>query len=170
MQSRLPEYCDLFQLADKSATMSGVWPIAKLPRLLALLSSDVGEAVVEFEFGKSGRTRFLKGTISADVEMECQRCLESATVSLNAEFSLALIEDELNSNKVPEEYDILVTEGRHFLPDVIEDELILVVPLVASHDYECSSYLNQQVVEPVVQQQDEGEKKPNPFAALKDLL
>lgn len=170
MQSRLPEFCDLFQLADKSATMSGIWPIAKLPRLVALLSSDVGDAAVEFEFGKSGRTRFLKGTISADVEMQCQRCLDLATVSLNAEFSLALIEDELNSNKVPEEYDILVTEGRHFLPDVIEDELILVVPLVASHDYECSSYLNQQVIEPVVKRQDEGGKKPNPFADLKDLL
>ena len=170
MQSRLPEFCDLFQLADKNAKISGSWPIAKLPRLVEVLASDSGDAVVEFEFGRSGRTRFLKGTITADVEMQCQRCLEPATVPLKAEFNLALLESETYIDRMPDEYEPLITEGRHFLPDVIEDELILVVPIVASHDSDCSNYMNSQVIEPVVTQQEETGKKPNPFANLKDLL
>jgi len=169
MQSRLPEYCDLFQLAEKSARITGSWPVAKLPRLLGMLESDSGEATVEFEFGKSGRTRYVKGTISAEVEMQCQRCLEPTKVTLDSEFLLALVETELQMEKIPDEYEALITEGRHFLPDVIEDELILVVPIVASHDSNCSSYMNEQVIEPVTQV-EESPKKPNPFAALKDLL
>ncbi len=170
MQSRLPEFCDLFQLADKTATMSGRWPISKFPRLMEMLSSDSGEAVIELEFGRSGRTRFLKGTIIADVGMQCQRCLDSTTVSLKTDFILALIETEDHIDRIPEQYEALITEGDHFLPDVIEDELILVVPIVASHDSECSNYMNEQVIEPVVQEQEEIGKKPNPFANLKDLL
>lgn len=170
MQSRLPEFCDLFQLADKTATMSGSWLIAKFPRLVDLLAADSGEVLIELEFGKSGRTRFLKGMIAADVEMQCQRCLNSAVVPLKAEFTLALLETEEHIDRVPEQYEALITEGRHFLPDVIEDELILVVPLVASHDSNCSNFMNEQVIEPVIQEQEETGKKPNPFANLKDLL
>ena len=170
MQSRLPEFCDLFQLADKTATMSGSWPISKFPRLVEMLSSDNGEVVIDLEFGKSAHTRFLRGTVTADVEMQCQRCLDSTAVSLKSEFNLALVELEEHIARVPEQYDALITEGRHFLPDVIEDELILVVPIVASHDSNCSGYLNEQVIEPVVQKQEKADKKPNPFANLKDLL
>lgn len=170
MQSRLPEFCDLFQLADKTATIAGSWPITKFPRLVELLSSDSGETVIDIEFGRSGRTRYMKGTITANVEMQCQRCLDSAPVALKAEFNLALIETEDHINRIPEQYEALITEGRHFLPEVIEDELILVVPLVASHDSPCSNYLNEQVIEPVVEVQKEADKKPNPFANLKDLL
>ena len=170
MQSRLPEFCDLYQLADKAATMSGSLPIAKMPRLIGMLTADSGEAQVELEFGKSGRTRYVKGQVVAKVEMQCQRCLGSTSVTLDAEFSLALLEDEAHIEKIADQFEPLITEGRHYLPDVIEDELILAVPIVATHDSECSSYMQQYKTEPEEKLHDESGKQPNPFAALKDLL
>lgn len=170
MQSRLPEYCDLYQLADKLAAMSGYWPVAKMPRLLTLLAADTGQVKADLEFGRQGRTRFIKGSVSADVEMQCQRCLETTSVSLKTEFLVALVEDESQIEKLPEQYEALITEGRHFLPDVIEDELILAVPIIATHDSNCSDYVKEYEVVPGVSQQEETAKKPNPFAVLKDLL
>ncbi|MDH5518814.1 MAG: YceD family protein [Gammaproteobacteria bacterium] len=170
MQSRLPEYCDLYQLADKSATMSGYWPVAKMPRLLTMLAADGGEVKAELEFGRDGRIRFIKGIVSVDVEMQCQRCLDSTTVSLNTEFLLALVDNESQIGRLPEQYEALMTEGRHYLPDVIEDELILAVPIIATHDSDCSDYVKEFEAVPAEHQQEEAVKKPNPFAVLKDLL
>ncbi|MDH5394150.1 MAG: YceD family protein [Gammaproteobacteria bacterium] len=150
--------------------MSGNWPIAKMPRLLTMLAADTGEAKAELEFGKKGRTRFIKGSVSVDVEMQCQRCLNPTTVGLKAEFLVALVENESQIEKLPEQFEALITEGRHFLPDVIEDELILAVPIVATHDSQCSDYVKAYEVVPEEYQQEAVGKKPNPFAVLKDLL
>jgi uncharacterized metal-binding protein YceD (DUF177 family) len=57
------------------------------------------------------------------------------------------------------------------LADVIEDELLLALPLVTVHEQDCSIYLQQQVQR---QKKDaavaaEQKVKNNPFAVLKDL-
>jgi len=169
MQSRLPEKCDLFQLAEKGATIEGTWPVSKMTRLLDMLGSDSGEAYAEMNFEKSGRTRFVKGRVSVEVEIECQRCMSLMSFPIDAEFSLALIETEAQIEALPEEFEPLVTEGRHFLPDVIEDELILAIPIVPVHDTECSDFMNAQKEEQKVNEPIE-DKKPNPFAVLKDIL
>ncbi len=169
MQSRLPEKCDLFQLAEKGATIKGTWPVSKMTRLLEMLGADSGEAYTEMSFAKSGRTRYVKGRVSAEVEIECQRCMSLMSFPIDAEFSLAIIETEAQIETLPEEFEPLITEGRHFLPDVIEDELILAIPFVLAHETECSDFINAQKEEQRANPPVE-EEKPNPFAALKDLL
>ena len=171
MLSRLPEYCDLFQLAEKNATITGTWPVSKMPRLLGMLASDVGEATAELEFGKSGRTRFLRGKVLAEVTIQCQRCMQDMAYTLEAEFLLALLDDEIYIDKMPDQYEALITEGRHFLPDVIEDELILAVPIVANHESECSDFMNEQAIEleKLRKLEEEEKKKSNPFSVLKNL-
>lgn len=169
MQSRLPEKCDLYQLAEKGATVTGTWPIAKMPRLLGMLGSESGEATVELNFAKTGRTRYVKGTVSTEVEIQCQRCMGLMNYPINAEFSLGIIESEAQIDKLPEEFEPLITEGRHFLPDIIEDEIILAIPIVPTHDSDCSEFLKEQKIELEANPQVEDEK-PNPFAVLKDML
>jgi len=169
MQSRLPEKCDLFQLCEKGADVSGTWPVAKMPRLLGMLGSDSGEAYAEMHFAKSGRNRYVKGHVSATIEIQCQRCMDLMTLQVETEFSLGLVETEAQIDKLPEGYEPLITEGRHFLPDVIEDEIILAVPIVPVHDSECSVFMNAQKEEQKTNEVVEQEK-PNPFAVLKDML
>jgi len=120
-------------------------------------------------FEKSGRTRFVKGRVSAEVEIECQRCMNLMSYPIDAEFSLAIIETEAQIETLSEEFEPLITEGRHFLPDVIEDELILAIPIVPVHDAECSDFMIAQKEEQKVNEPIE-DKKPNPFAVLKDML
>ena len=169
MQSRLPEKCDLYQLSEKGADISGTWPVAKMPRLLSMLGSESGEAHAEMHFAKSGRNRYIKGHVTAPVEIQCQRCMNLMTLQIEAEFSLGLVETEAQIDKLPEGFEPLITEGRHFLPDVIEDELILTIPIVPVHESECSDYMNTQKEEQKANKVVE-EEKPNPFAVLKDML
>jgi len=169
MQSRLPEKCDLYQLSEKGADIAGTWPVAKMPRLLSMLGSESGQAHAEMHFAKSGRNRYVKGHITAAVEIQCQRCMDIMTLQIDTEFSLGLVETEAQIDKLPEGFEPLITEGRHFLPDVIEDELILAVPIVPVHESECSDFMNTQKEEQKVNQVVE-EEKSNPFAVLKDML
>lgn len=169
MQSRLPEKCDLYQLSEKGAVVSGTWPIAKMPRLLTMLGSEFGDAHAEMHFAKSGRNRYVKGRVTAPVEIQCQRCMNLMTMQIEAEFSLGLVETEAQIDKLPEGFEPLITEGRHFLPDVIEDELILAIPIVPVHDSDCSDFMNMQKEEQKANLEVE-EAKPNPFAVLKDML
>lgn len=170
MQSRLPEFCDLYQLADRQATVTGSWPVANMPRLIGMLAADAGEANAELVFGKTGKTPYLKGKVNATVQVVCQRCLEQMPIELQAEFLLGMIESEARIDLLPDDYEALITEGRHFLPDVIEDELILALPIVPTHEENCSEYMRKQQAEQAMSEQVEQEQKPNPFAVLKDLL
>lgn len=171
MQSRLPEKCDLFQLAERGSTISGTWPIAKMPRLLEMLASDSGEARAEMHFDKEGRTRYVRGHVTAEVEIICQRCMDVMTLLVETEFSLALIETEAQIDTLTDEFEPLVTEGLHYLPDVIEDELILAIPIVPRHESDCSDYMNVQKAElEEAMKKEEAEEKSNPFAVLKDML
>jgi uncharacterized protein len=170
MQSRLPEFCDLYQLADRQATVTGSWPVANMARLVGMLATDKGEAKAELLFGKTGKTPYVKGKVSATVEVVCQRCLDIMSLDLNAEFKLGLIESEAKLELLPDDFEPLVTEGRHFLPDVIEDELILALPIVPTHAESCSEYMRNQQAELKTSEKIVEDKKPNPFAVLKDLL
>ena len=109
--------------------------------------------------------------MSAEVSDQCQRCIEPMLLKLEVEFLLGLIDDEAYVDTLPDQYEALITEGRHFLPDVIEDELILAVPIVSNHDSECSGYMKEQKVElaEIQKLKQEEKKKSNPFAVLKDL-
>jgi len=52
---------------------------------------------------------------------------------------------------------------------MLEEELLLGLPLVPMHEFDCSDYLQQQLSD----QQNEvevSEEKENPFSVLKDLL
>ena len=169
MQSRLPEYRNLIQLADRHATIEAGWPVSKMPRLLGMLSATTGDATAEMQFGKSGSLRYITGRVQATVEMTCQRCLQPMPLQLESEFKLALVASEAEAQLIPEEYEPLITEGEHYLPDIIEDELILAAPIVSSHAESCSDYLMQQASEQVSAEDAEQERK-NPFAVLKDLL
>ena len=64
---------------------------------------------------------------------------------------------------------LLVDDENMSLPAVLEDEILLAMPLVAMHEYDCSDYLQKQKNR---QQQDAEKKqeKENPFSVLKDLL
>lgn len=172
MQPLIPEFLDFVQKADHGAVIKGVWPLNRMSRFAAMLHHDGGVVEVDLQFGRHGKLRTLSGALSADLAVTCQRCLQAMQYPLQTRLSLALIKDDAQAESLPDEFEPLLLEAEDVnLPEVIEDELLLALPLVLVHEHDCSDFLQQQALR---QKQDaakaaEQKAKNNPFAVLKDL-
>ena len=173
MQSLIPEYLDLLQKADSGCDIEGVWPISRLPRLAELLVETEGDLVANLRIGRLDKLRYLTGSVSCQLNITCQRCLETMELTVKSEFKLGLISNEAQADNLPEGYEpFLVGEDKTSIPEILEDELLLAMPLVAMHDYDCSEYLQEQEKRRTAEAELEAQEKVknNPFSALKDLL
>ena len=96
--------------------------------------------------------------------------MQSMTYPVDIRFKLGLVLNEAQMEKLPDDAEpyLIETDSNH-LPDMLEEELLLGLPLVAMHEFDCSDYLQQQESEQQ-NEVEESEKKENPFSVLKDLL
>lgn len=163
MLAPLPDHIDVLRLAKQGSKLVGKQSLEKMSRLrqgillqddIVITSQkhvleegqkehrDIGVADVELEFGEDNeRIPFIKGRAQANVYITCQRCLEPMLLELDASFLLGAVEDEAKASQLPEQYEPLMISGRSSsLTEIIEDELILSVPLVALHKVDqCSA-------------------------------
>lgn len=106
--------------------------------------------------------------VAATLPLQCQRCLQPVDLLLEVNRNFRFVQNETIAESLDEhsEDDVLVISREFNLRELIEDELVMEIPLVPAH-----------VVCPVpvsLKLQDEGfeaaiEQKPNPFAALSNL-
>ena len=171
MQPILPEQLDFVQAARKASKINGYWPIKRLERLAAMVLDDQGQIEAELEFDVQGRLRTVSGHVEAKLPVTCQRCMQAMTLELDSQFRLALISDESKAALLPEEFEplILDEDNRVNIPVMLEDELLLAMPLVVLHETDCSDYLQAQKKRQALED-EQGLKKDNPFSVLKDLL
>ncbi|GAA0719891.1 YceD family protein [Dokdonella soli] len=113
-------------------TFDGVLPLASMHRLRGSLVSDEGEAHYAVEFGKDGLgVSYLALRVEAGLPLLCQRTLEPFVYRVSIDQRLGLIADESEEASLPPGYEpLLVPEGELVIADVIEDELILALPVV----------------------------------------
>lgn len=162
---------DPVHLAVTGRRVSGVLQPAQMERLLSLLSSDNGEVRVEMEFGIDEQgTRFATGHIDAEVEVVCQRCLEPVGLEVSTDFKLGIVTTDAAAENLSSDYEPLLVENTPMaLSDIIEDELILSIPVVAMHaEGDCSAEV-QEVMTGSEEIKETVEEKKSPFAVLKDL-
>jgi uncharacterized protein len=100
--------------------------------------------------------------------LQCQRCLQALQQPLVLErrFRFVASEDEAERLDADSDDDHLVLEPRLDLRSLVEDELILELPLVPRHEGPCPQPLPQPEPEPA---EPPDEARPNPFAALAAL-
>ena len=81
---------------------------------------------------------------------------------MKVDFNLAFVRHEKQGEELDSHYEIYVTEEDELAThDLISDEILLSIPMVPTHDYDCIKDINgQEIVE---------EKSENPFAILKKL-
>lgn len=162
----LPKKIEPRKLAEREAVFAGTAKTADMPRLVSALANDSGSFAVEIEFAKDEQNlSTLTGQAKGAVSMTCQRCLEPVSVEVEASFNLAVALTDEQAKHLPRDYDPLIieTDEIELLP-VIEDELMLSLPLVAYHD-DCSIQTSFGESETARTQDD----KPNPFSVLAQL-
>ena len=162
----LPIKVDPRRSADHGLSYDGSLPLLRLERLTSYLVDAEGEIKVSLSFGiDEEKIRHLHGTAEVSVRMLCQRCLEPVTIPLRAELHLGIVKDDEAAGMLPRRYDpLVVIDNELDVNQAIEDELILTLPLIASHQG-CS--IKTDFLDPNAK--SDGVDKENPFNVLAQL-
>jgi uncharacterized protein len=138
MLDRLPEYIDPLHLADKRGALKGRIPLSSLDRLADMLANDTGSVVIEFFFGREGRLAKIEGRIEAVLELKCQNCLQAVEWPVNSVIKLGIVTSIEQADRLPESYEpLLLEEEKVLLKNIVEDELLLILPAFPKHQYPC---------------------------------
>ncbi len=151
-------------------SFQGALPIAALPRLGEALAGTEGTAQYELDFGRDEfGTAYLDLRVQAPLTLTCQRTLEPFVLPVAVDSRLGLIRSEREEAALPPEVEPLLVadDGKLNLADVIEDELLLALPLIPVNP---DSALPEEVVGPGPEEASSGEgRSDNPFAVLREL-
>lgn len=127
---------DLESLAERQRVLSGELQLSKLTRLVGMLHSDAGSVRASLKFGQR-RARHLEVelTYTAAVEVTCQRCLEPFRHELAGRVNVVLVDAASTLDTAPEGYEPFeLADGRLSPAELIEDELIVSMPLAPKHE------------------------------------
>lgn len=159
--------------AQAGAALEGSTPLPHFARLLADCVGEVSAAVdwkargtIQKKAGASDEV-WLYLQAQAQVPLICQRCLQPVQTPLRVDRSFRFVPNEAAAMAEDDdaEEDLLVLSNAFDLLALVEDELIMDLPLVPMHE-SCQSehvptsvdLVNAQLVE-----------KPNPFGVLAAL-
>ena len=135
-----------------------------LVRLSEFLISEQAKIAVEFGFSQSDYdTPIVQGRLETILTVECQRCLEAMEIPLQFDFNLLVDADD--DIVAESSLDTVYSEdGTVDIFEVVEDEIILGLPLVIMHeDVTCNEFWQAQEQDP------EPANKENPFSVLAKL-
>lgn len=174
ISSPLPLYVDVRKAFDLESVFEGSCSLERLPRFADCLATPDGEVSGKLRFGSTGTgRRVITGSVSATVEVVCQRCLEPLSLELADTIQLALVESESESqsDSLEAAWDPWVVDGPKIsIASLLEEQLMLCMPLVSYHrDERCVKALEyQQRKEPLDDSSGDRAAK-NPFEVLKVL-
>jgi uncharacterized protein len=171
-----PLRLDVAAFAKAGGRLEGTWPLAELPRLAASGHEDMASAAaaVAAVWQATGEERARRGgapdvwlhvEASATLALVCQRCLGPVATTLDARRSFLFVDGEERAAELDAEMDddVLALPRHLDLRSLVEDELLLALPLVPRHAV-CP--------QPLPHRNDDSpaeEERPNPFAALRTL-
>jgi uncharacterized protein len=150
-------------------SFAGTLPVASMPRLCGMLAGNEGAAQYALDFGRDEfGTAYLEVHVEAPLMLTCQRTLESFVLPLTVDSQLGLIRSEREEAALPPGFEpLLVDEDGRLNPvDVIEDELLLALPLVP---VDPDSSLPSEVTGAALDDESTAEPTDNPFAVLREL-
>lgn len=160
----LPRAVVARKLAAKGQRLGGWVDAGALPRLSGAVLGAGSRIEVELQFtpGDSGVPE-IHGRIDARVVLTCERCLEPFELALSAAPALGLVGSEADADRLPRRLEpCIVADEELDLFDLVEEELLLALPIIAAHaDEPC----RRQWVEPAAA----GEAAEKPFRALAQL-
>jgi len=169
-----PLHLDVEAFAKEGAELQGQWPLRALDRLADAVHAEcpLGDADVA-NWRARGEYRPVRGAapqvwlhVGADARLAlvCQRCLGPVEASIEAQRSFLFVhgEDTAAQLDADSEDDVLALTRSLDLRGLVEDELLLALPLVPRHEA-CPQPL------PVADAASPLDVPPNPFAALASL-
>lgn len=175
-----PRHLDVEAFAERAAVLDGSLALEALARLLDQVRLDAlpdGEPPVRWQAHGERRTRrggeaqsWLHLQVQASLAMTCQRCLQAMPVPLALDCSYRFVADEAAAAEadIDTEEDLLPTTRSFDLASLIEDELLMALPIVPRHEGACPQPLVAPAVDLAFDAQTSADRK-NPFEVLAAL-
>lgn len=169
------DHLDINAFAKQQGHLGGDEPLARFARLAQEQVGGAPEAQVHWqadgewqaESGSAGHA-WLHLHASVELTLTCQRCLQPALIPVEAEQSFRFVADEATAAEQDEDSDedLLVVSRDFDLRELVEDELLMAIPMVPMHE-QCPDTVQLSVSSPEFDAA--GTEKANPFAALASL-
>jgi len=169
-----PDRLDVAAFARAGGTLSGALTLSDLSRLAEGTTPPADEPPGQAPWTATGHCRHPAGrpeeirlhlTASATVWLTCQRCLQPMREALVVDRTVRFVPGEDDAARLDEEgeEDVLALPRRLRLTELVEDELILALPLVPRHAV-CQPPRDLTEPDPAA-----AGPEPSPFAALAGL-
>ncbi|WP_394789477.1 YceD family protein [Rhodoferax sp.] len=166
---------DVRAFAQSAGSRSAQELLQKYERLSQEASAPAADLTVNWQ--AQGELREVPGGVAeiwlhlqADtcLPLTCQRCLTPVQVDLAVDRSFRFVADEETAAAQDDEAeeDVLALDPEFDLALLVEDELLMEIPLVPRHEV-CPVEVTLEVVDPAFEAALA--EKPNPFAALAKL-
>lgn len=167
-------------MARDGQDLHGRWPATLLERLAdgaPAEASAAGWPDVQWAARAELRERraaepelWLHLSVQAQVSQSCQRCLQPVELPLHIDRWFRFVRDEELAASLDAESDddVLSLGGRLDLLELVEDELLLELPLVPRHE-ECPQPLPMGTSSADAEDEAPSDERPHPFAALAAL-
>ncbi|MFJ1258680.1 DUF177 domain-containing protein [Cupriavidus sp. CuC1] len=184
---------DLFAFCRAGDAATGEVAARDLPRIIAETAAQAPASApdevfsytlsgfVEEEANEPGKPAverlFIDLAVNGRVWLDCQRCLRVYKQPIATDMCFEVVASEADADAAPmddDELDVIVGSKRFDLLTLIEDEVLLALPVAPKHDV-CPTVHESLVTgvdgqaEPEPEVLPEEEKRPSPFAALAGL-
>lgn len=167
----LPEFIDPWRASEQGMRINGTVDDTQLNRVPGLLSKPAGTVQFGLEFFRDMQKRHcVRGKIKGSLWLVCQRCLEPVEVRINVAMTLALVRKYEDVELLPDQYESLVVTTAQIRPlDLVEDEIILVLPYIPLHQNEDVCRIRSAGADKVVETPFQPEEEEHPFQMLEQL-
>lgn len=155
-------FIDNVTFAKKRERLEGHLTLEQSPRLAELThpdahATDIVHYELQGEVDSFGRPN-LNLLLQAELTVTCQRCLELMQLKLNRQYHYMITDVESDDPEDSDEIDFQEPSLAMDVIALIEDEIIMSMPIAPTHDHNCGPQIT------------ESGEKPNPFAVLKGLI
>lgn len=161
VEAGLPKVIDSLAFARAGSTVVGVIKLVELPRLAGELAEDRGRLTCRLTGNRDSEDKsWLMLEVAGSLTLRCQRCLRNVVVPIDVRSRLLLVpsgqpwpDEEL----VEDGFDAIAAVKEMVLASLVEDEVLLALPIAPMHDA-CEA------PKPLIE-----EHEPSPFAVLAKL-
>jgi len=171
---KIPNSIAPAKAAIKRMTYDGIIVKGNLTRLSEVADVLDDHVNVSIECGVDPQDLVvIQGTATVNLELKCQRCGDGMQTQISTEFTYTPVRHAAaeSEDPIPEAYDeIELNEyGEISLFQLVEDELMLALPIVAMHEPDECSVKEDDMSYGELAPEAAEEKKSNPFDVLKQL-
>lgn len=171
-EALIPKRIDAVKLVKVNQSFNAAIDQNNLTRLNEAVVRCLEPVTCEVEFLQAAdKQRLMRGKCHTSVVMNCQRCLGEVTYPIDSEFEIGLVFNDEQASQLPRTLEPVELDenGQLDLWTVLEDEVLLALPMFPMHaENECQAEVIT-VSEPEAETTNSSDERPNPFAALAKL-